>query len=88
MDDNFKKSLCIAIVEDYCYINNVSKKELSMKDVLDDGRVGIAMQYLGLTEGWPKEDLQYINDRGGVIKTYVRENGKPFILSLRDILEN
>jgi len=83
---DFKKKLCEFIIGNYCRENNKIETELTRKDIYNQTTLGIAMEYLGLTDGWLEEDFDYLSIRAGLINTYIDYNNNVFNLTLRDIL--
>jgi uncharacterized protein YlxP (DUF503 family) len=83
---DFKKELCESIIGDYSRENNKIISELKVEDIYNQTTLGIAMQYLDLTNGWLQENFDYINSRDGILNTYVNTENNTFYLTLRDIL--
>lgn len=83
-----KVKLCRAIIGDYCREHDKKESELNREDIYAQSTVGIAMQFLGRTETFTEEDVEYLGTRGGVMKTYVDNNIQAYTLTLTDILSD
>lgn len=84
--NEFKKSLCEAIVKEYCDVNETSISLLTKEDVYNSSTLGIALEWLKERDDIVSnsEVKSYLQSRFGVM--YIYTNG--FALTLRDILED
>jgi hypothetical protein len=86
MKDDFKKDLWKAIIGEYCIINALKRKDLTSYDIYNQSSLGVAMEYLDMTDGWTRNEFEYLKSRDGILSTYIDENGNVFNLTLKDIL--
>lgn len=84
-----KKQLCEAVVNDWRHRHEYSSdKPIEMFEMLGDGNLAVAMEYLGLVkdEEGSTEWKTYAASRNGSIISGIDEDNNPVELTFRELL--